>query len=319
MKTPIMDSLGDRLKAREAASESSIPKTSAFIVRLDGKGFSKMTRGFRKPFDPLFVDAMVKTMNDLTEDWKAATGYCHSDEITLIFRPAAELPSASEAAAIDSPENQAPAELSSPKSQPQAHVFNGRLSKITTLLAGQCSVRFAFHLNQALSEFLWGHDATIEGKVYDQQVIDRIRASNYYFDARILVFAPDEFKEIVAHSIWRSVLDCERNAISTYARSFFSHKTLLKKNGLEMKLMMEQKGLDWATVPLHLRHGVYCKRESYPATATTPSGQTVEVTRHRYINKCWKIKSTEKNLTCLLAKDWTEVDSDLPVEEYRLT
>jgi tRNA(His) 5'-end guanylyltransferase len=314
MKTPIMDSLGDRLKAREAASEHSIPNTSAFIVRLDGKGFSKMTRGFQKPFDPLFVNAMVKTMNDLVQDWKAATGYCHSDEITLIFRPAS-MPLSAEATEI--PATETPATETEPTEE-QPHIFNGRITKIITLLAGQCSVRFAFHLNQALSEFLWGHDATIEGKVYDQQVIDRIRASNYYFDARVLVFAPEEFKEIVAHSIWRSVLDCERNAISTYARSFFSHKTLLKKNGLEMKLMMEQKGLDWETVPLHLRYGVYCKREPYLTKVIIPSGQEVEVTRHRYINKCWKIKSTEKNLACLLAKDWTEVDSDLPIEEFRL-
>ena len=49
--------------------------------------FSKFTAPFRKPFDKVFVDAMVLTANDLVLNHGAQTGYCHSDQISLLFAP----------------------------------------------------------------------------------------------------------------------------------------------------------------------------------------------------------------------------------------
>ena len=52
-----MEELGDRVKMFEAEREYSIPRDRAFALRLDGHGFSKLTKGFKKPFDEDFSRA----------------------------------------------------------------------------------------------------------------------------------------------------------------------------------------------------------------------------------------------------------------------
>ena len=46
-------SLGDRMKEYESCYGFKIPNRSYVIIRLDGKGFSKYTKAFDKPFDDL--------------------------------------------------------------------------------------------------------------------------------------------------------------------------------------------------------------------------------------------------------------------------
>lgn len=71
----------------ESLSVIKIPPFLPFIVRLDRKNFSKFTVGMRKSFDILFTKAMLLTTSDLVTELTAATGYSHSDEISLIFLP----------------------------------------------------------------------------------------------------------------------------------------------------------------------------------------------------------------------------------------
>lgn len=42
----------------------------------------------RRPFDLNFTNAMILTTMDLITEFSATTGYTHSDEITIIFKPA---------------------------------------------------------------------------------------------------------------------------------------------------------------------------------------------------------------------------------------
>ena len=68
---------------------STLDRNQPFILRLDGKNFSKLTRGLKKPFDTSFLDAMIFT---LMEEFRPSTGYCHSDEISLVFNLESEYP-----------------------------------------------------------------------------------------------------------------------------------------------------------------------------------------------------------------------------------
>ena len=54
-------------------------------ARLDGKGFSKFTRGLKRLFDTGMVDAMILTTAYLVEETNARIGYTQSDEISLIY------------------------------------------------------------------------------------------------------------------------------------------------------------------------------------------------------------------------------------------
>ena len=50
-KKKIRDETGQRMKEFEQQYETNVDSSLPFLVRLDGHGFSKFTRGFRKPYD----------------------------------------------------------------------------------------------------------------------------------------------------------------------------------------------------------------------------------------------------------------------------
>ncbi|KAF7336777.1 Thg1 domain-containing protein [Mycena venus] len=115
------EALGERMKRYEAATDQQLTNDKPLIIRIDGHGFSRFTRGFDKPFDPRLHDAMAQTAADLLQYFPAASlAYTQSDEITLVF-PATE----------------------------SARPFNGRVGKLASLAAGYASTRFNHHLAQA--------------------------------------------------------------------------------------------------------------------------------------------------------------------------
>ncbi|KAJ7031391.1 tRNAHis guanylyltransferase-domain-containing protein [Mycena alexandri] len=117
----VPEALGDRMKRYEAGTEQLLPDDSPALIRIDGHGFSKFTRGFDKPFDVRLHDAMAQLAADLLAYFPAASlAYTQSDELTLVF-PATGA----------------------------ARPFNGRVGKLATLAAGYASTRFNHHLAQA--------------------------------------------------------------------------------------------------------------------------------------------------------------------------
>jgi len=80
------DALGDRMKAYEnqTCGIRLIPRIPV-IARLDGKGFSKFTKGLKRPYDKRLSDLMVETTKYLVKETNANCGYAQSDEITLVF------------------------------------------------------------------------------------------------------------------------------------------------------------------------------------------------------------------------------------------
>lgn len=91
--------------------------TKPLIARIDGRGFSKFTKGncFERPFDHDFSDAMIETAHALLSETNAKIAYTQSDEISLIFYNEDE------------------------KSQ---HWFNGKQEKMVSQLAALASVTF---------------------------------------------------------------------------------------------------------------------------------------------------------------------------------
>ncbi len=80
------DSLGDRMKFYEsqACVEKLLPLIPV-IARLDGKGFSKFTKGLKRPYDERLSKLMVETTKYLVKETNANCGYTQSDEITLVW------------------------------------------------------------------------------------------------------------------------------------------------------------------------------------------------------------------------------------------
>lgn len=110
------DDFGDRMKSYEKVYTSQrISPPDVLCVRIDGKGFSKFTKGFDKPFDNGLSKAMVMTTQRLVKETHAAIGYTQSDEITLIYTP---------------------------NENGHEYIFGGKSSKLNSILASMAAANF---------------------------------------------------------------------------------------------------------------------------------------------------------------------------------
>ena len=163
-------SLGDRIKSYEASQYTFekdnyvLDKTLPYIARIDGHTFSTFTRGFKKPWDPLLSGAMINTMNDLVNEFRAVTGYTQSDEISLIFVPIVD----------------------SKTGEYRNLPFNGRVIKLTSLMAGYASARFNYHLQQEYEQ------KDLEDYKPSAQAMDKITNGMAHFDARVFNLPKEE-------------------------------------------------------------------------------------------------------------------------------
>lgn len=79
--------LEDGMRELEFFHSLKVPKDVWKIIRLDGRTFSKLTLGYKKPFDLTFRDRMLSTTKYLVEQNSALYAHTHSDEISLLFPP----------------------------------------------------------------------------------------------------------------------------------------------------------------------------------------------------------------------------------------
>ncbi len=81
--------LEQQMRDIENAREGEIPADAYIIARLDGRGFSKLTKAhFEKPFDERFHNHMVETMRYIMEKEPDITlAYNQSDEISVLIMP----------------------------------------------------------------------------------------------------------------------------------------------------------------------------------------------------------------------------------------
>jgi len=121
---PDKSALGDRMKLYEGmeAKRMLMPKLPV-LARIDGKKFSKFTKGLERPYDKRLSDLMVKVSKLLVEEYGALISYTQSDEISLVLYS-------------DSLDSQLP--------------FNGRIQKIL----GDMTAFTTLHFNRLLPEYL---------------------------------------------------------------------------------------------------------------------------------------------------------------------
>jgi tRNA(His) guanylyltransferase len=116
----MIDYLGNYVKDLETRyAGETIQAGAPFFVRIDGRGFSKFTKGFRKPFEPAMIDLMTATTSHLVEEFNAKLGYTQSDEITLLF--------------------------SAPRTLEEA-LFGGRVTKLASVIASRATAFFNLSL-----------------------------------------------------------------------------------------------------------------------------------------------------------------------------
>lgn len=111
----IIDALGDRMKAYEGATDARLDVLLPIYARIDGRSFSRFTRGMARPFDAAMSAAMIATASGLVERSHARIAYTQSDEISLVFLG-------------ENPESEI--------------LFNGRILKLASVLASLATAIF---------------------------------------------------------------------------------------------------------------------------------------------------------------------------------
>jgi tRNA(His) guanylyltransferase len=112
------DDFGDRMKAYEKNDSTKLMVGMPVCARIDGRGFSRFTKGFEKPFDRDIMQAMQATCAKLVADTHALIGYVQSDEITLIWEP----------------------------QEGSQMMFEGKVQKLTSVMAGITTSAFTFEM-----------------------------------------------------------------------------------------------------------------------------------------------------------------------------
>ncbi len=71
-------------KSRELYSKLLTP--NIFLIRLDGRNFSRVLENFEKPYDLRFAKIMVECCKYIMREFNAAFAYTFSDEVTFLIR-----------------------------------------------------------------------------------------------------------------------------------------------------------------------------------------------------------------------------------------
>jgi tRNA(His) 5'-end guanylyltransferase len=184
------------------------------IVRLDGKAFHTFCKRFEKPYDATFNDCLSNTMTYLCKHIQGCVyGQRYSDEISLLL-------------------------LDTRDPNTEAY-FDYEIQKMTSVIAGMCSVEFCRQLLITDSSKL---------------PLDKTFPS---FDCK--VFNIPNFE--IVNYFWDRSLDCVRNSIQGLARTKFNHKQLICINSEQMQEMLfSEYGINWANLPQQQKSGVYCHK-----------------------------------------------------------
>jgi tRNA(His) guanylyltransferase len=211
--------LADRMKLYEeiGAGQRLIPNLPV-CVRIDGKAFHSWTRGLKRPYDERLQTLFDETTKYLVEVSAAVIGYTQSDEITLILYKGGK------------PDSQI--------------FFDGRVSKLTSVLASMATAKFNVLVPSILPE---------------KQ--NRLAC----FDCRVWNVPTEQ--EAINCLIWRE-LDATRNSIQMAAQALYSHKQLHQKHTADMLELLRQKGINWQDYPRRFTRGGYFQRRVIERTFT---------------------------------------------------
>ena len=228
----INDALGNRMKEYESRNQYYLQKRTPVAIRVDMRAGHTFTKGFARPFDEVFGNAMVRTMEYCAKNiGNCVFAYRQSDEITFILVDYAKL------------ETDA--------------WFDYRTDKLCSIAASMATMRF----NQVFPDFLFKWAASI--KKWDDSF--RTQYETYLkamkkgamFDARAFNIPKEEVCNLI---YWRQ-LDAIRNSIQMVGQSNFSHKELHGKSCNMIKDMLrEEKGINWDDFPTHQKRGSACRK-----------------------------------------------------------
>jgi len=251
----LRNSLGDRMKNYyEEVSKTRLTRRTPVIIRLDGKSFHTFTRGFKKPFDELFMKTMQVTMKYLCENIQGCVlGYTQSDEITLVLVDYNKLDTAA--------------------------WFDYEVQKMTSISASMATLAFNKYYAEIIANDTEDEE---EFKKYASKL------NMAMFDSRVFNIPKEEVANCL---LWRQ-LDAERNSILSVAQANYSQKEMQGISCKELVAKLEnEKGIIWGNLPTSQKRGICCIKE---ITYTLDDGQVAKNNSNTSVGEKLEVKEHSK-------------------------
>lgn len=237
------DALGTRMKTYEYETRKYLERKSPVICRIDGKAFHSFTRGFKKPFDEIFVKSMQDTMKYLCENIQGCVlGYTQSDEITLVL--------------VDYQDKDSCA------------WFDNNIQKMASVSASMATFAFNRAFQSEINQYEWDWRTSLtpqsvsiqEANTKYVNTLKQAARKGAMFDSRVFTLPKEE---VVNCLIWRQQ-DATRNSIQSVGQANFSHKELHGKNCSDIQdMLMLEKNNNWNNYPTHLKRGSCCVKKPF--------------------------------------------------------
>ena len=228
--------IGNRMKAYESVSQTGLMKRTPVVVRVDGKAFHTLTKGFKKPFDDVLIDAMQDTMWYLCRNIQGCVlGYVQSDEISLLL--------------IDY------------KNINTSAFFDYRVQKICSVVASMATMAFNTAYLKRVANWSRAHPEAIKSdcdpdlrELYMTYVKQINRGM---FDARCFNLPKEE---VTNYFYWRQ-LDASRNSVLSVGYANFTQGELANLNCNQVKdKLINEKGINWNELMTIYKRGCCCVR-----------------------------------------------------------
>lgn len=230
----IHDSLGDRMKEYESRNQYYLQKRTPVCIRVDMRAGHTFTRGFARPFDEVFGNAMVRTMEYCAKNiGNCVFAYCQSDEITFILVDYAKL------------ETDA--------------WFDYRTDKLCSISASMATMAFNKYFAEEVDTWMRKTIFPFSGADYNEEIMSRWNRykagiwNGAMFDARCFNIPKEEACNLV---YWRQ-LDATRNSIQMVGQANFAHSELQGCScPIIQDMLHEQRGINWNDYPIRWKRGV---------------------------------------------------------------
>lgn len=222
--------LANRMKDYEKRNRYYLQKRLPVIIRLDSRAGHTFTKGFKRPFDEIFMKSMQETAKYLCENIQGCQcAYIQSDEITLLLVDYEKLNTES--------------------------WFDYRTDKIISISAAMATLAFNKYFTSNAEIYIddfyeaWNHSDVEEKYV---KVLKKAIEMGLVFDSRVFNLPKEE---VTNNFYWRQ-LDCSRNSIQMVGQANFSHKELQHKSCNDIQdMLMTQKGINWNDFPTYQKRG----------------------------------------------------------------
>lgn len=229
--------LANRMKDYEKRNRYYLQKRLPVIIRLDMRAGHTFTKGFKKPFDEIFLKTIAETAKYLCENIQnVKMSYQESDEISLLLIDYEKLDT--------------------------DQWFDYRIDKLCSISASMATLAFNKYLTVNYDEWGYANLPNWDGGGTNNKVEDSLlRLEEAYsksikrgamFDARVFNIPKEE---VTNYFYWRQ-LDASRNSIQMVGQANFTHKELQNKSCNDIQdMLMTQKGINWNDFPTYQKRG----------------------------------------------------------------